>query len=639
MNPAPTRLPPAAWRAALAGLAAAVLLACAAPAAAQAVKALQATPLRAERSASAEPRGQLASGQAVELLQLSGGWAQVQTLGTGSSGRGWVRAGALDMAGAEAAATSRIDTGRLAANNSAVPLGVRALPPRSNRHALIVGVGTYLADPARPVPALAGVPHDMRSALAMARQLQVPTDHITMLRDSAATRDNVQQALAELATRVQPGDRVFVYWSGHGSRYFDATEGGCVETLVPHDLKDISNRQFAQWLQPVASQAEKLMVVYDACHSGGLGAAARPATGAAPSRSLAATWAPKSAAAGDAACSQPSNVRSRSFDIAARGLGLDGQDVVHLSSSRPDEVSFDNAATGGLATHALRQCMLGEARDLDGSGAISMDELAACAQARIDSAMAGQPQLLAHHLVLTGNRGFVPAWFAAPASQPPPSVTAPAVWAAAPTGAPANPPAAAAPPAAAPVPAPVAPPPPPAAASVAAPATPAAVPLRQVLAQLHDQRDSKRRVVVVPTSDRLHIGRDALDFAVTSSHAGHVYVALLGSDQQSLYLLFPNALDSDNRIAAGQTLMLPRAHWRVTAGGPAGENTLLVMVTDGPRDLAALGGRPAGPFAKPLTDGAGRARLQWLLGQRTAACQGPGCSDAFGSALLKIAEY
>jgi len=587
------------------------------PAAAQPVTALQATLLRAERSASAEPRGQLATGQALELLQLSGGWAQVQVMMPGGALRGWVRAGALDMAGAEAAASSRIDTGRLAAHNSAVPLGVRALPPRATRHALIVGVGEYLADPARPVPALAGVPHDMRSALAMARQLQVPTDNITLLRDGAATRDNVQQALAELATRVQPGDRVFVYWSGHGSRYFDASEGGCVETLVPHDLKDISNRQFAQWLQPVAGKAEKLMVVYDACHSGGVGAASKPG-GAAPSRGLAATWAPKSVTASEAACNQPSNMRTRSFDSAARGLGLDGQDVVHLSSSRPDEVSFDNAATGGLATHALRQCLLGEAKDLDGSGAISMDELAACAQARIDSAMAGQTQLLPHHLVLTGNRGFVPAWFAAPASQPAPSVTAPAGWAA---------------PAATPAPVAAVP----AAPNVPAPAAPAVapvVPLRQVLAQIHDQRDSKRRVAVVATRDRLQIGRDALDFAVTSSHAGHVYVAMAGSDQRSLYLLFPNALDADNRIAAGQTLLLPREGWRVTAGGPAGDNTLLVMVTDGPRDLSALGGRSAGPFAKPLTDAGGRARLQWLLGQR------PGSgSDAFGSALLKIEEF
>jgi hypothetical protein len=242
--------------------------------------------------------------------------------------------------------------------------------------------------------------------------------------------------------------------------------------------------------------------------------------------------------------------------------------------------------------------------------------------------LAGQAQLLPHHLVLSGNRGFVPAWFAAPTGLPAPSVTAlgPFPDAAVST----------------PVPAPVAQHRPPATATVqpsAPPASAPAVPLRQVLAQINDQRDSKRRVGVLATLDRLRIGRDALDLAVTSSHAGHVYMALLGSDRQSLTLLFPNALDGDNRIAAGQTLLLPRAGWRVAAGGPAGEDLLLVMVTDGPRDLSLLGGGQAGPFALPLTEAGGRTRLQWLLGQRAPGCTGSSCSDAFGSTLVKIEEY
>jgi hypothetical protein len=117
---------------------------------------------------------------------------------------------------------------------------------------------------------------------------------------------------------------------------------------------------------------------------------------------------------------------------------------------------------------------------------------------------------------------------------------------------------------------------------------------------------------------------------------------MLGSDGQSLTLLFPNAIDAKNHIDAGQSLLLPRADWRVAAGGPAGEDSLLVMVTDGPRDLSALGGGQAGPFALPLTDAKGLARLQWLLGTNPkggpGGCQGAGCSDAFGSALIKIQE-
>ena len=168
------------------------------------------------------------------------------------------------------------------------------------------------------------------------------------------------------------------------------------------------------------------------------------------------------------------------------------------------------------------------------------------------------------------------------------------------------------------------------------------VSLRRLLGQIHDQRDSKRSVVVSATRERLRIGADGLGFSVRSSHAGAVYVALLGSDGQTLTLLFPNALDTANTIGAGETLTLPRPNWTVTAGGPPGIDTLLVLVAEGPRDLGALRGGRAGPFVQPLTDAQGRARLPWLLGtnlRQGAGCVDGACSDAFGSALLSIEEY
>ena len=137
------------------------------------------------------------------------------------------------------------------------------------------------------------------------------------------------------------------------------------------------------------------------------------------------------------------------------------------------------------------------------------------------------------------------------------------------------------------------------------------------------------------TPKRLRIGTDALALRVTSSHAGYVYVALLGSDGESLYLLFPNDKDGANRIEAGATLTLPRVSWQVTAGGPPGRDELLVIVSDGPRDLPALQGSKAGPFVKPLTDAMGRAQLQLLMGT-SARLEG---ADAFGAALLGVEEY
>lgn len=576
------------------GLALALAGATSAPA--QTVRTVQDTLLRTERGADAGALAALPANASVTLLQLHGGWAQVQTQGGGRGLRGWLRASLLDLHPPDVASASLIETGRRAGGNSTVMLGARSLPPRGNRHALIIGVGSYRVDPARPVAALAGVAHDITSALAMARALQVRDDHITLLRDEAATHDGIAAAIRQLGERVVPGDRVFVYWSGHGSRHFDAAADGCVESLVPHDLVDVTNRQFARWLEPIGTRADKMLVVYDACHAGGIAAAQGAAT-----RSVAGALQAKSTP-GPMTCQTPSNLRTRSLAGAAAALGMSGQDVVHISSSRPDEVSLDDPLGGGLATRALRQCLLGDARDADASGSVSAQELADCAQAKVEQALAGNAQFNPPHFTLSGNRDFVPAWFA--------NAVAPAA-------------------------AEVAPPP---------PVADARVPMRRVLEQIHDQRDGKRKVSVSTTSGRLRIGADALGFDVTSSHAGHVYVAMLGSDGQTLYLLFPNRLDAVNTIEAGQTLTLPRANWRITAGGPPGTDKLLVLVADGPRDLSMLRAGRAGLFVQPLTDAQGRAQLQWLLAtnarpQTAGECAAKACSDAFGSALVDIEEY
>jgi hypothetical protein len=276
---------------------------------------------------------------------------------------------------------------------------------------------------------------------------------------------------------------------------------------------------------------------------------------------------------------------------------------VHIAASRPDEVSFDSSSFGGYATVHWRDCLLGQARDLDGSGAITVDEITRCAQARITPSLAGQPGILGQQMTIAGNANFVPAWMGA-AFSPTSSPTA------APTAASAAP------------------------ARMASPA--------EILAEVHGQRDGSRRVVATVRQPLMKIGRDTLDIDVTPSRDGYLYVALAGSDGQSLYLLYPNALATDNRVQAGRRVSLPgTGGWEIVAAGPPGPETLLVMVSDAPRDLRGLAQAPAGPFMQTLLDAQGRARLQAVLGNGTppAGCGQPGqpsCSDAFGAALLKV---
>jgi Domain of unknown function (DUF4384) len=194
--------------------------------------------------------------------------------------------------------------------------------------------------------------------------------------------------------------------------------------------------------------------------------------------------------------------------------------------------------------------------------------------------------------------------------------------------------------------------PPPKPVVVAAPVTPAAPPQlsgEQALRQMFDQRDAKRRIQVTLSKDKLKIGQDSLDFMVQSDRAGYVYVAMAGSDNQSMYLLFPNDLDQNNRIEAGQQLALPRPNWRVKAAGPEGRDNLLIFVADSPRDLSSLSASKAGPFVSSLNNSAGRASLGALMStsktvtsqectSATARRNNPLCSDAYGAVMAVVDE-
>lgn len=607
---------------------------------------------------------------------------------------------------------------------NAAPRQVSPAAAKGSRHALIISISRYANPKTSPLP---GARVDKESATQIAQAMQVPLSNIRYLQDEQATGDAIRQALADLNARVQDGDRVFIHYSGHGTRFPDPESGGCAEALSTYDggvwKGMVLHREMAQLLQPVARKTDKLFVMYDACHSGGLvnkvplprDRSASPDAGEPP---LQARFTPTSEA-----CAKPSNVKTRSLVDEAAAKGVFPQDIVFLSAARPDEVSLEDPGKGGLATQFLRDCLLREAVDLDGSGAISVEELQQCAQKKINQRLKNDSLFTPHHLMLSGNRQFVPAWFSqalpggqstaapatgvlqavtqTPSAVPVPTPTAIAPPSPAPVAVPSKPPVPpntlpvtppAAPPAQAPVSAPVTTPPPALVATpvlVSPPQQPVAVPSApfvavsplaspgataapsaslapplappqppvappqltgaQALRQLYAQRDGKRRVQVQLGQNPLRIGQDRFDLSVRSERAGHVYVASAGSDNQSLVLLFPNELDSHNRIEAGQQLLLPRPSWPIKAAGPAGRNTLLVLVSDSPRDISRLGKASDSPFARNLNDVQGRAQWGLMMGQSASAglavCQSASarpdpaqCSDAYGAAWVTVDE-
>ena len=83
----------------------------------------------------------------------------------------------------------------------------------------------------------------------------------------------------------------------------------------------------------------------------------------------------------------------------------------------------------------------------------------------------------------------------------------------------------------------------------------------------------------------LRIGRDLLDFSVSTNREGFLYLLQVGSDGKTFNLLFPNKLDVDNAVQPG-TYRFPRDTWRVRSGGPAGTSHLLAIVSPVRKDLS-----------------------------------------------------
>jgi hypothetical protein len=472
-------------------------------------------------------------------------------------------------------------------------------------HALIIGIGNYA--PAFSADPLLGVQHDVRNARRMAAAMGVDPSAIVELRDAQATKERILQELDSLKARVKPGDRVLVYFSGHGTRR--ETADGCKEGLSSYTGDMVTDEELAAYTQPISRDADKLLVMIDACFSGGvIKNTSRSVLGDGTMRA-------KFSGLASSACVAPVNQsQTRSLLSELKRLGVKDENFVQIAAANYNEVSWDNKEFGGLATSAVSRCLLGEATDLDGSGGISLEEVRACAQSRMDDLMRPfrQMGMTESTLQVRGNRNLVvaPAPLAEEPARPlpvvavPPATSVPVVLPSAP-GVPVSEP-------------------------------PAVTGARATLEEILQQRDPRRRVEVEAPS-ALTIGSEPLRFTVRSSADGYLYVLLLGSDEKSFYLLFPNKLDTDNRVVAGRPYAFPHPGWRVVAAGPPGSDRLLFVVSDSPRDPRIFvpdQSSAGGPYTFSVADLSSRRRLiDFLLGRGVK-----GRNAALGAELISIQE-
>jgi hypothetical protein len=476
-----------------------------------------------------------------------------------------------------------------------------AVPALAETHALIMTISVYDVP---GVPPLKGVAEDAASAKEIARRLGVKDENMIFMTDRQLTHAGMDAAFDRLQERIAPNDNVFIYYSGHGGRALvrDPDER-CGEALITNEGRGFMDTDMEAKLKTLSRKANKMVVFLDACHSGGV------TTRAAASR-FQAKYFPRSVSG--EACSTPVNVLKKNIGAGTRSVGSGAQNYTYIAAARDNEVSLDEPGRGGVATQAWLECVRGRARDLDGSGAITADEIQACAQGLIDTKLRNVPGYSAHHISITGNSravlGFVDR------QEPPPAAPAPVV---APVAVPV------------PVPAPT-----------------------NTLKDIYAQRDDRRLVTIDMREQKVRIGRDKVEFTVSSSHAGYLYLLMVGSDGKTFDMLFPNQLDRSNQLEVGQVLRLPRPNWQVVAGGPPGTTQMLAIVADAPRDFSKLALKPAGPFSIVEANALATRDIQLVTMQAPSAAgeecaEQPAkrnlavarrCSNAFGAALVAVEE-
>jgi hypothetical protein len=161
------------------------------------------------------------------------------------------------------------------------------LPSEPRSHVLLIGVDAYPEGP------LQGCVNDIdvvqrllvgKMGVERKQICRLASPHVsatvsTDVPSRPATLTNIREALTMLASdRVRPGDRVFIYYSGHGTRITVGPLGRRIsrEALVPVDFlgPDGANLllfdfELNCFLRSMSSRTRAVTLVLDCCHSAG----------------------------------------------------------------------------------------------------------------------------------------------------------------------------------------------------------------------------------------------------------------------------------------------------------------------------------------------------------------------------------
>lgn len=259
-----------------------------------------------------------------------------------------------------------------ATGQSADPAGLttddilkRAPKQVDNFHALIVGVN-YKGDAAKISPLNFCVADAKLMRDILVKRCGYPEERVVLMTDDLPENSelfpnamNIERQVDALSRRIRAGDKVLFHFSGHGSTVTDAKNTAVIDepVLVARSIQgkgpfSLSIRSVRDALR--RAQANEVVLIVDACHSGGIGGGlgASNAEGAGPADQL--------------------------LQKFIDAIAVNNQSTVTLAGSRLNQFSLEDPRIGhGFFTYYLTEGLSGKADTESGNrdGKVTFDEL------------------------------------------------------------------------------------------------------------------------------------------------------------------------------------------------------------------------------------------------------------------------
>jgi uncharacterized caspase-like protein len=286
-------------------------------------------------------------------------------------------------------------------------------PTRSalaENHALLIGIGQYRQR------TLEGPPFDVSSLKTMlVERYNFAEENVHTLINDEAVRSRIMAEIKRLPRRTRPGDRIFIYYSGHGTSHHDETMAlplpHSTGALVPADF-DGAPGQPAQKLlsqliigkrdlRPTLKRLDRdrnVLMIFDTCFSGNTVRGPKPSAALISSRHL--------------------RLETQGVFRAEREIGgyyenlkpneiYPYQNIFYISASAPHEIAHDirrenlrlyptyDGEPHGVLTDALLRVLAGQRPvDLDKDGQWSQFEIYSAVSSEVKRRFKQSPQVL-----------------------------------------------------------------------------------------------------------------------------------------------------------------------------------------------------------------------------------------------------